>query len=89
MMHREGPASCLHLGMKGGPGNSPNGGRGPHIRDGEEEVGPVTQASPLIMESVVDESGSEEEVARCKKRHKTLKSGKVRTADSTVVKRIT
>ena len=41
------------------------------------------------MEGATDESESEVDVARCRKCCKSLKSDKVRTADSTVVKRIT
>ena len=44
--------------------------------------------TPLLTESLSDESGADEEPDRCRKRCKMLKSAKVRTADSTVVKRV-
>ena len=45
--------------------------------------------APLLVESFTDESEMDQKPDQRKKRQKGLKSGKVRTADSTVVKRIT
>ena len=48
----------------------------------------VTQAPPVVK-GFTDKSETDEELDRRKKRQKALKSGKVRIADSHVVKRIT
>ena len=45
--------------------------------------------APLLVESFTDESKPDREPDRRKKRKKALQSGKVRTAHSSVVKRIT
>ena len=45
--------------------------------------------APLLIESLSDDSEMDEEPDRRKKRWSALKSSTIRTADSTVVKRIT
>ena len=45
--------------------------------------------APLLIESLTDDSETDEEPDRRKMRMRALKSGKIRTSDSTVVKRIT
>ena len=70
------------------PGANLEGIRWPHLRDSKKEAGLAVEAS-TISESTMEESDSEEEMFRWLKHRKTLKSGKVRTADSMVVKCIT
>ena len=49
----------------------------------------MPQESPLIVDISTDDSGMDQEPAHRRKKGKPLKSGKVRTADSTVIKRTT
>lgn len=45
--------------------------------------------APLLTESTIEEESDSEEMGVRQKFRKTIKSGKVRTADATIVKRIT
>ena len=45
--------------------------------------------TPMLVDTCTDESDMDEELAPRRKKAKALKSGKMRTADSTVIKRMT
>ena len=68
---------------------SPRGAEGLVPETVRRKMAQSLRDAPLLIESLSDASEMDEEPDRRKKRCKALTSGKVRTVDSTVVKRIT
>ena len=60
-----------------------------HLSVSETQADPLAEASPLLTESATEEESDLEEMCLRQKCRKTIKSGKVITADSMVVIRIT